>query len=419
MRKPKLLKKEELSTLSLKNFSSLDLSQQQLSYEDLLHTAKILTDRININSKNSSMPPSSDFFDKDQEDSNTNTDTQHEQDNNATKNKQSKQHNRADARKPRNQGFGRTQKLPINEVINLKPNCCSGCKASFDDSAISKAFGGYYQIDLIKESLGYHVINNLYITHQTYCPACDVWTKYQPNQYVSKDGYIIKDNGLVGSTLASVLSVLNKRYRLPVGHIKSLISDLWSLEVGAGTINQAIISSALCCEPLVDEIAKEVIKSDLCHMDETGWYIHHKSTWLWACVTVSACLFMIGSRTKEMAQMMLTDRFNGWLMSDGYAAYRHYDKRFRCLAHLYRKARSLSQSTDRENKRFGDLTMNLIQSIMSRIKQARINNEFSIISDFRYRLFIFKAHCLKYRKSQSAKAQALAKEFLNDWDAIF
>ncbi|WP_225630060.1 MULTISPECIES: IS66 family transposase, partial [Cysteiniphilum] len=120
-----------------------------------------------------------------------------------------------------------------------------------------------------------------------------------------------------------------------------------------------------------------------------------------------------------MAQMMLTDRFNGWLMSDGYAAYRHYDKRFRCLAHLYRKARSLAQSTDRENKRFGDLTMNLLQSIMSRIKQARINNEFSIISDFRYRLFIFKAHCLKYRKSQSAKAQALAKEFLNDWDAIF
>ena len=42
-----------------------------------------------------------------------------------------------------------------------------------------------------------------------------------------------------------------------------------------------------------------------------------------------------------------------------------------------------------------------------------------LISDFGYRLFIFKCHCLKYRKSQSAKAQALAKEFLNDWDAIF
>ena len=51
MRKPKLLKKEELSKLSFKHFSSLDLSQQQSSYEDLLHTAKILTDRININTQ--------------------------------------------------------------------------------------------------------------------------------------------------------------------------------------------------------------------------------------------------------------------------------------------------------------------------------------------------------------------------------
>ncbi|WP_192484407.1 MULTISPECIES: hypothetical protein [Cysteiniphilum] len=68
MRKPKLLKKEELSKLNFKHFSSLDLSQQQSCYEGLLHTAKIITDRLNVDSKNSSMPPGFDLVNQEYRD---------------------------------------------------------------------------------------------------------------------------------------------------------------------------------------------------------------------------------------------------------------------------------------------------------------------------------------------------------------
>ena len=47
-----------------------------------------------------------------------------------------------------------------------------------------------------------------------------------------------------------------------------------------------------------------------------------------------------------MAARILED-FSGWLMSDGYGVYRHYDKRLRCIARLIRKCKGLAESVDK------------------------------------------------------------------------
>jgi transposase len=56
----------------------------------------------------------------------------------------------------------------------------------------------------------------------------------------------------------------------------------------------------------------------------------------------------MGPRTKAMLLSMVTTAFIGWLVSDGYGAYRSFPHRQRCLAHLIRKALALSEAVDTE-----------------------------------------------------------------------
>ena len=49
--------------------------------------------------------------------------------------------------------------------------------------------------------------------------------------------------------------------------------------------------------------------------------------------TALATIFRIGSRCKEELTDLIGEAFLGWLVTDGYGAYRHHPRRQRCLAH--------------------------------------------------------------------------------------
>ncbi|MFZ1830811.1 MAG: transposase [Candidatus Competibacteraceae bacterium] len=66
---------------------------------------------------------------------------------------------------------------------------------------------------------------------------------------------------------------------------------------------------------------------------------------------MTVTLSSVAGRGKELVENVL-DGFTGWLMSDGWIAYRHYPRRLRCWAHLIRKARGLAQSCDRKARFF-------------------------------------------------------------------
>lgn len=137
---PKLIKESELTQYSKKKFYELQASGDlPLVAENLLHSLKILYDRINQDSSNSSLPPSSNTFDKPRK-----FDKANDTDNTSDSGKRNanteikplivkdespkKQHNKADVRKNRSQGYGRTQKLPVSEVVDLRlKQCQSGC----------------------------------------------------------------------------------------------------------------------------------------------------------------------------------------------------------------------------------------------------------------------------------------------------
>ena len=100
-------------------------------------------------------------------------------------------------------------------------------------------------------------------------------------------------------------------------------------------------------------------------------------------------------------------------MSDGLINYRVFQKRLRCLAHLLRKGRGLSVSLNKEAREFGKKALHVLEYV---IKQVRDGPN---AAKYRAKLDEFRRYCESHKNSSHEKTRALAREFLNDWDAIW
>jgi transposase len=130
----------------------------------------------------------------------------------------------------------------------------------------------------------------------------------------------------------------------------------------------------------------------------------------------------MGKRNREMLLSVLGEEFDGILMSDGLGAYRDSPNRLRCWAHLIRKARGLAQSLDKEAQSFGEEVLVALYLLMRNIYHLRDgppDSEAEAIC--RHSLVLcemLRQLCELHQEHEHKETRSLAREFLNDWDAI-
>jgi hypothetical protein len=99
-------------------------------------------------------------------------------------------------------------------------------------------------------------------------------------------------------------------------------------------------------------------------------------------------------------------------VSDGYRAYRDHPRRQRCLAHLIRKAVALAEGYDRPGSAFG---RDLARDLRSLIEKVASGGSDASVKRLLARL---KWNCQCNQYEVEDKVRALAREVLNDWDAV-
>ena len=178
---PQLIDEEALKGYDNISFAHLSV-EDQTHISNLIFSLKTAYDQINTDSSNSSLSPSSDLFKKQKKDE---PNSEENPDSSGEKEKP-KHHNKADQRATRENGYGRTQTLPVDAMEDKKATCCSKCNDDFLDGHKSIAFGGYYQLDMSTGKSGYQVTNTKYVTYKTYCEKCDIWTLYKAPGHMMK-----------------------------------------------------------------------------------------------------------------------------------------------------------------------------------------------------------------------------------------
>lgn len=123
-------------------------------------------------------------------------------------------------------------------------------------------------------------------------------------------------------------------------------------------------------------------------------------------------MYHIGSRKKEELLHLITDAFLGWLVTDGYGAYSSHEKRQHCLAHLIRKAIALAEVVDKEARDLGHWLLEELRELIQSLALGDEDNNHDPVPGRLYRV------CLLAGATEHPKLKALAKEILNDWDAV-
>ena len=324
------------------------------------------------------------------------------------------------------QGFGREQKITVHLHNHHYPNECVLCNDIFNASHSRVAYTAFDTLtlkwgDLIQP--GIEVVNTRHTYYESACP-CGHTTQAAPLRQPPDSllpGVELSQWRLIGSSLAALIVCLSFRMRLSRPRIREFLHDWLGITLSVGSINKAIHESGRAAMPLENELLEEVLKSDLLHVDETPWQQKGDLFWLWVFVSSSVAVFWISSRAGDLINGILgKNAYKGWLMSDGYRVYRQFLKRIRCWAHLVRKARGLTESYDKESQAFGKETLDFLNSLIVAIKNARETPPDKPLSErYQDQLISYRQACEQMKSSSHKKTHELAVEMLNDWDVIF
>ena len=422
----------------------------------LLYDLKEARERLRQTSRNSSRPPSSDLP---WDEAVTNDEDQHQQqgqdefsgvDNHAldseeasktepeektpdeaneTEQTKEREADTSDKRKAGKQpgapGYGREQKIAITAEEHHYPTDCARCDRELKQDAAT-AYTAFETVDVEwadPNRPGIRLTNTKHTYYETVC-ACGHCTQQAPHRQVSHHltpNIWLSEWRLVGPGLAALIVCLAYRMRLSRARIQEFLSDWLGLEISVGTIHATLHESGAAVLPVEEELVEALQNSGLLHVDETSWREMNTLLWLWVFCGQGVVVYWIASRGSELLVNVLGRAFRGWLMSDGWQVYRYYLKRLRCWAHLIRKAEGLKDSLDITARLFGEQTLLLLNTLIKAVYAARERPPDQALP-ITYQGALSDYRCVCEAMSASGthtKARALAREMLNDWEAIF
>jgi hypothetical protein len=332
---------------------------------------------------------------------------------------------RRPGRRPGAPGHGRTQCLAVHEERHHHPSVCALCGRSLSAAEETRTASAHYVIDLIPPGpgrTGLEAIQVKHVYHAHRC-VCGHWTQAEPAEGGEEEGWTValSERHLAGPMLVALVCALSLRMRLSRLSLREFLADWLGLSLSAASINQCLHEAGRAVAPVVEEqLLAEARASDLLHVDETSWKEHGKLLWLWVFTSATTTVFWIGDRSQELLHSVLGRVLHGWLMSDGYWAYRDYDNRLRCLTHLLRKARGLEESLDASARHFGRTLRVHLEAVMAAVYAAREGPPATALrAHHAQALNGLLELCLQHAEAAHAKTRALARELLNDWDTFW
>lgn len=287
----------------IKKISYLEQENVKLQAEvfQLCQENDRLKERLGLNSKNSSLPPSRDLYKA------------------KRKNRHKSPHNPGGQPGHKPQGY---QFKAPDEVINVFPESCS-CGHPL---TIGQTFHPEQKIEIpaIKPYVTeYHL-------YQGVCRACGKKKTASLPPGIQAD--------LLGDHAKAIISALSGFFHNSKRDVQQILHDVFHLPISLGLVS---VTEKRVCQKLeisYKELIDHIEDSPYLHIDETGHKSQGKRGWGWIFTSREVSLLKLtASRGKQVLQSVLPG-YEGWVISDRYGAYRYFEeeKRQICWSHLKR-----------------------------------------------------------------------------------
>jgi len=228
------------------------------------------------------------------------------------------------------------QLLPPEEVdkfVEFFPPDCKSCWKALPE--VVDSFAKRYQYT---ELQGSQPQTTEYRRHAVCCPHCGYRTK------AKYDREAIPACAF-GPRLMSVVAMLTGDYHLSRRRTVRLMWDILGVRISLGAVSGIEKRVADAIEPAVAEAFEQVLQARVKHTDGTSWVQAGVMLSLWTIATAMATVFKILPNGREATLKLLFRDKRGVLVSDRATALMFWamERRQICWAHLVRKFISFSE----------------------------------------------------------------------------
>jgi transposase len=196
----------------------------------------------------------------------------------------------------------------LRSSTDCKPESCRGC---------GQALHGVDPAPLIHQVADLPRIEPLvdeYRLHRLACPDCGTTTCARLPAGVP--------TGHFSPSTQAVLATLAGAYRLSKRQIQQLAGDLLGLSISTGMISKLERQSAAALEAPYNELAAAVHTAEVIGADETSWRQERGKAWLWVAVTALFTVFTIArNRSAKVARAVLGTQEGPIAVTDRWSAY--------------------------------------------------------------------------------------------------
>lgn len=267
-----------------------------------------LQERLKLNSKNSSLPPSRDFPKKGSE-----------------------------AKKPKKRGarFGHQKVsrkwVKPDQIVKCHFTECPKC-GSCHLQQMDEPYQVLQQTDIPPPT----TITTEYQLFACRCSHCGRRAKAPLPKGVR--------NSAFGPGVVALIVALTTKYHLSKRKAKQLLADLFRFPIALGSVSHVEARSSEVLKIPWEEVKRAIRRtSDGVYADETGWKTAGSRRWLWLAASNTCSFFQIApSRSREAYYSLLGRNFKHPLITDGYPAYAPQGVQQSCWAHLDRKFERIS-----------------------------------------------------------------------------
>jgi transposase len=229
--------------------------------------------------------------------------------------------------------------VPVEEVQEVKkwwPTKCRNPKCSHQLKPLDQ------QGSPVRQQVTEISLNPLTITeHQYYACACsicgEVTRAERPTEVPA---------GMFGAGLVAIVSILHGRYRLTEREIVQALEGLWGLDLSLGSVAEMCHQTSEALTQPYEEILEEVSSREQLNVDETSWKLGKMRHWLWVAVSSLATVFHLNKKRDRAAfRRLVKESYKGIITSDRFSSYNGLEAALHqwCWAHLIRDFRRISE----------------------------------------------------------------------------
>lgn len=283
---------------------------------------KELEAKLNINSSNSSKPPSTDGLKR--------------RTTKSLREKSGKKSGGQDGHKGNTLNMVETP----DEIVPLSVSICHHCGEDLSSVAVvSTEKRQVFDIPPIKLKV------TEYSADSKVCSKCNATVKASFPKGV--------DNQIqYGENIKSLMVYFNQHQMIPLDRTTDIFSDIFNTNISEGTIVNTTNSLFEKLEPFENAVKEILIKSPVIHKDETGISVNNKINWLHSTSTENYTYYSIHSKRgiKAMEAENILPEFKGIVVHDFWKPYFVYKDMYHalCNAHHLRELKSVFENTQEE-----------------------------------------------------------------------